>query len=347
MKRIAIIGSGVAGLACARRLAADQSLKITIFDKGRHPGGRLASRDRDQNQFDYGAQYFTARSPEFKSVISKMMEAGAVEIWNGRFGRLTSDGAIDETSQEARYVGVPCMRSLAEALGGDLAKSIDLRQHHRVTSIEKSDRSDRSDGFWAVSGELTSADSTEPFKEKNFDCLVITVPPVQATELWKGQNEKLETSSLSPCIAGMFSFNSPLPMEYDGIRIDDSVLAWAARDSSKPGRPAGERWTLHASPQWSQDNITLSEQEALDALCARFFQLLKIDVVAPSFSRYHRWRYALVTRALETPFLIDKDNEPMLAFCGDYCEGARVEAAFDSGNMLAKEILDTLAGVPR
>lgn len=337
MKKIAIIGSGVAGLACARRLATDPSLKITIFDKGRHPGGRLASRDRDQNQFDYGAQYFTARSPEFKRVINKLLGAGAVEIWKGRFARLTNAGLIDETSQEARYVGVPCMRSLAEALAQDLskvlAKSLDLRQQHRVTSIQKASE------FWNVSGELTRRDKSEPFEEKNFDCLVITLPPVQATELWQDQKEKLETSSLSPCIAGMFSFNSPLSIKYDGIRIDDTVLAWAARDSSKPGRPAGERWILHASPQWSQDNITLSEQEALDALCARFFQLLKIDAVPPSFARYHRWRYALVTRALEEAFLIDKKNEPMLAFCGDYCEGARVEAAFDSGNQLATKLL--------
>ncbi|MBI1269553.1 FAD-dependent oxidoreductase [bacterium] len=337
MKKVAIIGSGVAGLACARRLAADPSLKITIFDKGRHPGGRLASRDRDHNQFDYGAQYFTARSMEFKSVVSRMIEVGAVKIWNGRFGRMTSSGIMDEDSQEARYVGVPCMRSLAEAQARDLAGVLDLRQHHKVTEIEKVS------GFWTLSGEMTGGEKAAPFEENEFDCLVITVPPVQAAELWRNQEKTLEGSVLSPCIATMFSFDSPLPVEYDGIRIDDPVLAWAARDSSKPGRPAGERWVLHANPEWSQENISLSEQETLDALLARFFHLLEVDAVAPSFSRYHRWRYALVTRALEAQFLIDKENEPILAFCGDYCEGARVEAAFLSGHTLAEKLLDDQA----
>lgn len=341
MKRVTIIGSGIAGLACARRLAANPSLKITIFDKGRHPGGRLASRNRDRNQFDYGAQYFTARSTEFRSVVYEMMEAGAAQIWNCRFGRMTSAGIMDEDSQEERYVGTPCMRSLAETLGRDLeedlAGKLDIRQHHKVTKLEKSS------GFWSLSGEITSGEKSVPFEEKIFDCLIMTVPPVQAAELWQGQKKELERSALSPCIAAMFSFDAPLPVEYDGIRIDDAVLAWAARDSSKPGRPEGERWVLHATPKWSQDNISLNEQETLDALLARFFHLLKVDAVAPTFSRHHRWRYALVTRALEQPFLmISKDGGPTLAYCGDYFEGARVEAAFASGDMLAKEILDTL-----
>ncbi|MBJ7444199.1 MAG: NAD(P)-binding protein, partial [Sphingobium sp.] len=37
---LAIIGAGMAGLACADRLAED-GVAVRLFDKGRGPGGRM------------------------------------------------------------------------------------------------------------------------------------------------------------------------------------------------------------------------------------------------------------------------------------------------------------------
>ena len=55
-ERIAVIGSGIAGLACARRLS-DAGYAPILFDKGRGIGGRLATRRTpDGRQFDHGAQ---------------------------------------------------------------------------------------------------------------------------------------------------------------------------------------------------------------------------------------------------------------------------------------------------
>ena len=57
-----IIGSGSAGLACARTLAA-AGLGPVVLDKGRGIGGRLATRRVGAMQFDHGAQYVTAQKP--------------------------------------------------------------------------------------------------------------------------------------------------------------------------------------------------------------------------------------------------------------------------------------------
>ena len=45
-----------------------QGWAVTVFDKGRGPGGRLATRRADDLRFDHGAQYFTARDPRFATV---------------------------------------------------------------------------------------------------------------------------------------------------------------------------------------------------------------------------------------------------------------------------------------
>ncbi len=56
MIAVAIIGSGIAGLACARRLAG-AGLAPVVLDKGRGIGGRVATRRVEAMQFDHGAQY--------------------------------------------------------------------------------------------------------------------------------------------------------------------------------------------------------------------------------------------------------------------------------------------------
>ena len=51
--RAAVIGAGVAGLVCARELAA-QGAQVTVFEKSRGPGGRLSTRRAGELRFDHG-----------------------------------------------------------------------------------------------------------------------------------------------------------------------------------------------------------------------------------------------------------------------------------------------------
>ena len=68
MMRVAIIGAGMSGLACARRLV-DAGLSPVVFDKGQGIGGRMATRRVDGLQFDHGAQYVTAQDSGFAAVL--------------------------------------------------------------------------------------------------------------------------------------------------------------------------------------------------------------------------------------------------------------------------------------
>ena len=55
--KLAIIGAGVAGLAAARALRQRRpDLAITIYEKSRGLGGRVATGRRDGYIFDHGAQ---------------------------------------------------------------------------------------------------------------------------------------------------------------------------------------------------------------------------------------------------------------------------------------------------
>ena len=63
--KIGIIGAGLAGLKVGSELKK-QGHDITVFEKSRGKGGRLANKRLDWGVFDIGAQYFTARSEVFK-----------------------------------------------------------------------------------------------------------------------------------------------------------------------------------------------------------------------------------------------------------------------------------------
>src|SRR5450756_989679 len=74
----------MAGLSCAETLSK-AGIKVTLFDKGRGPGGRMASRRVETPQgiaeFDFGAQYFTARDARFAECVSRWVSAGVAAPW--------------------------------------------------------------------------------------------------------------------------------------------------------------------------------------------------------------------------------------------------------------------------
>ena len=105
--QIAIVGAGMAGLSCATRLAA-LGHEIALFDKGRGPGGRMATRrveaDGTMLRFDHGAQYFTARDPRFVEQVARWEREGVVARW-------------DAAGADA-WVGTPAMNAPIKAMAG-------------------------------------------------------------------------------------------------------------------------------------------------------------------------------------------------------------------------------------
>jgi predicted NAD/FAD-dependent oxidoreductase len=90
---IAIIGSGMAGLACAERLA-ERGLQVQVYDKGRQPGGRVAHRARGGLEFEHGAPGFRAQALQLASrvpIASRCRVTGLARTDEGRW-RIFVDG---------------------------------------------------------------------------------------------------------------------------------------------------------------------------------------------------------------------------------------------------------------
>lgn len=60
-----------------------------------------------------------------------------------------------------------------------------------------------------------------------------------------------------------------------------AILSWVARDSSKPARPAGERWVLHASTAWTRAWFDRSEADVTAAMLAALARVLQVPRLSP------------------------------------------------------------------
>ncbi len=324
VKKIAIVGAGVSGLVCANILS-EKGLDVTIFDKGRFPGGRLASRNRDEYSFDYGAQYITARDPRFLAFLEPLIANGDVAVWDAEFGKYENGVLHAEQHIHPRYVGVPLMRSFADAL----AKSVKMLSSHRVKTVSLREEK------WELSGTVTRQGDEEEFCYGQYDILVLNMPPAQASSLLP--HAGLLEVLFSPCCALMMSFDQRLAIEFDGIKLDDETISWVARDSSKPSRGNGERWVVHSAPSWSASNFDLSLSEMEQVLSSRFSSLFNIVLPPLKFSKVHKWRYALPAINSNPSCIFDDDA--LVAYCGDWCESGKVEGAFLSGLATAEKII--------
>jgi predicted NAD/FAD-dependent oxidoreductase len=293
--KIAIIGAGMAGIAAARAVSG-AGAAVTIFDKGRQPGGRLATRQTQGFTFNHGCQFFTRRDSGFAAATAPF-------------------SAVWPQAGEARFAGNPTMASLAAAL---LPAGVDLHQHAQVSAIA------RAASGWRVSlGDTTAGP---------FDTLILAIPAPQAASVLAGHPfaAALADVVIDPCWALMIGFADAA--EGPAVIQTDGAISWAARENARPGAPpAPSAYTIHASAEWSSGHLDNSPEQITNALSREFFAATNIPT-QPVFIRAHRWRYAKVSRALGQPFLWDSTQR--LGLCGDWCLGGRLEAAYLSGHAL-------------
>lgn len=304
---IAIVGAGLAGLTCATALAA-AGRDVTLFDKGRAAGGRMATRRIETSggtaTFDHGAQYFTARDPAFRAVVDQWHADGLAAPW--------------PAAGPDAWVGTPAMTSPVRALAEPLTV-------HCPIQIDAVGRTD--DG-WTIGG-------------LSFDTLAVAFPAEQAGPLLRPIHadfaDRADATPAAPCWTVMVAFPDPLALP-DTLRQDGEhdPIGWAARNNAKPGRTGPESWVIQAGPDWSRNNLERTPDEIVPLLLAALAARCDTPPPEPLAASAHRWRYARSgsegSGALWDPTL-------RLGVCGDWLIAPRIEAAWLSGTKLAAAIL--------
>lgn len=312
---VAVIGAGLAGLACARRLG-DAGIHARVFEAQRAPGGRLATRRFAVASFDHGAQYLTAADAEFRGLLERAAGAGAAVRWEPAWpGR---------DARAELWVGLPAMNALPR----HLAEGLDIEYGARIVRMERGRRG------WTLLDDRGAA-------HPDFAAVALALPAPLAASLAGARTPlavRVRAVPMAPCWAALVAFDAPLPGLPDAGFAGDPVLSWFARNGSKPGRDARDAWVLHASPDWSRVEFDQPAHVVQRALLDRFSEVTGRAFPRALVSDAHRWRHARVEAPLGEACLFDADAG--LGFCGDWCLDARAEAAWISGGALGRALAE-------
>ena len=313
MASIAVIGCGIAGTSLAYLLSRGNSnVNVTLFDKGRGIGGRMATRYSNVYEYDHGAPFFTARSDEFQQFLTTFSDA--VASWEAAVTTLSPAAkAYKRPWFEPHYVGTPRMNSLCKKV----AEGMDVHLGQRIASVT------------GVSGNwfLESDDALSG----PFDWVISTAPAPQTFEL-------LDLKPVDIAYEPAFALMVPLRQRpaFDAAVVNDSLIDWVALTGSKPERIDTEDCCLvaHANPAWSLQMLEEPLDEVKHSMLAALMAL-SFDCDEDA-SMIHRWRYARVSQPASEPFLLEPIRQ--LAACGDWCVGRTVEDAFQSSLQLSNEL---------
>jgi hypothetical protein len=320
--RVAVIGAGPAGSLLARTLS-DHGIDVQVFDKGRGPGGRTASRTgtkgTEVSSFDFGAQYLSFRSRHLRHRVKSWCDDGVIAPWEARFAQIKGGVVTPIAPAHVRYVATPTMRSLVTYLLGD----VQVHQNTQITRIKSNGPQ------WMLETDQRTFGS--------FDAVLVATPAPQANNLFGPISEVLagfaNRASYAPCWA-ISAYGGADDLAFDGALVSDSPISWIARDDSKPNRPTGIRWVLHANPTWSKTHLEADKDRVVDML-TEAAKNLGLGTFSKAYA--HRWRYALVTaNAGATCRYLPSQG---LGATGDWCIGPRVESALTSSMHLAGEVL--------
>ncbi len=321
MKTCLIIGAGISGLLAAHRLNAS-GVEVTLVDKGRGVGGRMATRRIGEAVFDHGAQFFTVRDAEFAAEVERWIAGDAAAEWCHGF--LNREG-VASTDGHPRYRGTLGMTTIPKLL----AQGLNIRTCERILSISADA------GGWKAISE-TGAEFTA-------DALILTSPVPQSlalldageVDLPDAYRQQLEAVRYDPCLALMLRPTQSLIPSPGAIQFEGEPISWIA-DNQRKGISPVPAITVHAAPQFSKTHWDTPTEEVTTALLeatGRWFEGPTLE------AQLHRWRYAKPEILHPAPGLMSMLPHPVV-FCGDAFGTPRVEGAALSGMYAAEQLLE-------
>ena len=308
MKSVAIVGAGVAGLSAAHVLRA-QGVAVTLFDKGRNPGGRLASRLTSHGVFDHGLPLLDAQAPATCRWLEQLCQPRHLAQW----GAATA------------LVGVPHNNQIAR----DAAQGLEVHLSHSVTAVRPHG------GRWQVQSMVETP-------AQFFNGVIVTVPQPQLAALLPEMvlPPLLNQIVYDPCWALLWVPKVASPPATAMMRLEGHpVIEQVLREDLKPGREGSARYVVHATAEWSRAHLEQMPETVAEVLQDATAAWLGIAPGA-HYALAHRWRYAQVRQSLQRP---QWRLAAGLHYASDGCLGRTVEDALTSGSMAAMSLLEHLS----
>ena len=314
--RVVVVGAGLTGLVAARRLL-DGGHDVVVVDKGRGPGGRMATRRIGAATLDTGAQFFTVRSDELAELVRPLLADGLVREWCRGFAG--DDG-------HPRYV----VRGGMNALAKRLAVGLDVRHEHMVFSVRPAEPA-ASHAWEVVRDDATWLPA---------DAVIMTSPVPQSSSILMPAHlrvaEEVRWLGYHPTLALLVVLDGPSAVPAPGgVQEPDDTFAFIGDNHAK-GLSAVPALTLHlrgevSSTRWDEPSELL-HAELLETARPWFGRADVVD------SQLKRWRFATPKAPWAERCVAVDGDRGVVVMAGDAFGGPKVEGAVLSGMAAAAAV---------
>ncbi|MEK9726498.1 MAG: FAD-dependent oxidoreductase [Candidatus Margulisiibacteriota bacterium] len=316
--KIGIIGAGIAGVMCAKKLV-DKNFDVILFDKSRGVSGRSTSKRWNDTglAIDMGVPFF-----QYHEINQRLLPT---------IKDLIDENVIFEWSMEDQsklLVGAPKMSSISRYL----SKDIHIEAQQKVIRITKNHNK------WQINSEDQVFDG--------FDKLIFSIPAPQIKlinnfpkDIIKLAN-KVKYDAINTLL---IETSAPLWNTNEAVVYFDRKIDMIIADYKKPKRNINQfTYAIHSNKKWATENIdqlskAIIENEILNELNTKF-NLSRIDVKK---SLLHQWRYGQSNKIdmVDSKTYIKSIEDETLYCCGDWCSGGSFCDAMLSGLELAEDLL--------
>lgn len=337
MKKISIIGSGIAGMSCCRILL-EKGYIVQMFEKCSSLGGRMRCHEFSNFSFDIGAQYFTAKTPEFQQFIDSRKEY--IKTWEGDIKSINLDEenrpfVRTSKSKTTRFVGTPDLENIFNHLCEEFStgENEERFEIHTDTEIQNIERKGKK---WVLNDEFES------------DIVLISGTPNECFKLLPKEVDfysKVCEHEMKPVIALMIHCESKQDqMPFDAAFINHTNhFTWMCKENSKPGKndqsksssSDNENWMVHFSPEFSfEQKDDWKDHDSLFKVVQNDLKCLNLQFKGKCEHCSFIWEESDCANSLEDGFFFDESL--MCGLMVDWVNGDRVEGGFGSGYKMGK-----------
>jgi renalase len=328
MHEVIVLGAGVAGLQCARRLKA-AGREVLLVDRADKPGGRCATRVFEGVPADYGALFIHGDDPGFLAAVAaapgQRLDGWPARV-NGRGAPCQPDAFAPFETRCAFVEGVNAFpRFLDEGLPVRLraqAVSAAVGKNGAAVTLADGERLEARDLVLAMALE-----QSVPFLRM--------LPPADGV---RGALGVVDMFASLPCLTVIAGFDPGVAMPDWDICYpeDEPALLLIGNESSKRPRADSRVIVLQASASWSRKRLEQQKEEWSKELLGVAARRLGGWAASPKWTHLHRWRYSRLDRANELAGPIDlRIERSRVGIVGDlFSPGGGMQAAWLSGDRL-------------
>ncbi len=354
LQDVVIVGAGLAGLTCARRLQ-QSGYRVAVVEKSRGVGGRMATRRTDGVPMDHGARFVQPHGEKLRAGVKQLQAQGVLRVWEPHRYRLDSSGQLNPEEATAPYYVAPAGMS---AVGKAIADALPVYRHQRAIAITPTPS-----GTWQITTH-TSAPPAEghPPHIHTARAIVLAIPAPQAIPLLEpwctypgvmAQVGALAVVRYAPCITVMAEYDAPVAQAADPLPCPpmtpwmveghgDSPFFWVGLDSSKRSPSSSRdrlRVVLQSSAAFAEPWSEAPDlQPAGEALLVQGARLIAAWMARPVRWQVHRWRYSLVEQPCPQGLTVCATDPLPWVACGDWGGDRALDTALESGWEAAERI---------